>query len=432
MSAELLNGWYVSANQYDVGPSSGTASAYQQTNAQNVYNTFSALGWSLNAIAGMLGNMMYESCLDPACVYPKSSFPNGGASLEDISNQYALSRTSPAYGLVQWLGLGSTEPIANQLVSYAYRHGSEWYEGQIQMDRLTWEYQTPAKWKETESVTGNHHQMTFSQYAESTDTPEQLAYYFMCHYEGTYSVVSTRQANARYWYDYFSAGPGPGPGPGPEPVEGWITGQEFADLALAYNGQYMPYDQYDCIGFVNKVWQDIPAHSGSLTKGTNSIWRSTKTFNTTSPIGQNPTPELWYKDTIENCIAEYGSIPTGALLFHRIAEDGNPPIPPQYAGDGIGNFVHVGIYCGNDEVMQSGGRDSGSIPGGGVHKSTYDSSAWNYVAFVVWVDPTGSEPGPGPGPGPGPEPPKKYWLLFLLNKKHEVKKNVRYYYSRQL
>ena len=163
MSAELLNGWYVSANQYDVGPSSGTASTYQQTNAQNVYNTFSALGWTLNAIAGMLGNMMYESCLDPACVYPKSSFPNGGASLDDISNQYALSRTSPAYGLVQWLGLGSTEPIANQLVSYAYRHGSEWYEGQIQMDRLTWEYQTPAKWKPTETVTGNHHQMTFAQ-----------------------------------------------------------------------------------------------------------------------------------------------------------------------------------------------------------------------------------------------------------------------------
>ena len=437
MSAELLNGWYVSANQYDVGPSSGTASAYQQTNAQNVYNTFSALGWTLNAIAGMIGNMMYESCLDPACVYPKSSFPNGGATLEDISNQYALSRTSPAYGLVQWLGLGSTEPIANQLVSYAYRHGSEWYEGQIQMDRLTWEYETPAKWKPTESISGNHHQMTFAEYAASTDTPEQLAYYFMLHYEGTYSVVSTRQANARYWYDYFSAGPGPGPGPGPEPVEGWITGQEFSALALAYNGQYMPYDQYDCYEFVQKVWRDISAVSPSDTlcnpasgAGTNTLWRmnvspyNSWTFQTTSPDNQNRCPVLWYKDTISNYLAIYGSLPAGALLFHRIAEDGNPPIPSQYAGDGIGNFVHVGIYVGNNQVMQSGGRDSGSIPGGGVHLSTYDPDAWNYIAFVVWVDPTGT--------GPEPEPPKKYWLLYLFNKNKEVLKNVRNYYSRQL
>lgn len=427
MSAELLNGWYVSANQYDVGPSSGTASAYQQTNAQNVYNTFSALGWTLNAIAGMLGNMMYESCLDPACVYPKSSFPNGGATLADISNQYALSRTSPAYGLVQWLGLGSTEPIANQLVSYAYRHGSEWYEGQIQMDRLTWEYQTPAKWKPTESITSNHHQMTFAEYAASTDTPEQLAYYFMLHYEGTYSVVSTRQANARYWYDYFSGTPPEPPEP-PTPVEGWITGTEFSDLALAYDGQYLPYSQVDCIAFVNMVWQDIPAHSGSLTSGTNSLWRSTRTFATTDPFEQNPTLELWYKDTIENCIASFGAIPAGALLFHQIAEDGDPPIPPQYAGDGIGNFVHVGIYCGNDEVMQSGGRDSGSIPGGGVHKSTYDPDAWNYVAFVVWVDPIGGSPEP-----PTPEPDYwKYMLYAQITTKRRILKNVRYYYTRKL
>lgn len=150
------------------------------------------------------------------------------------------------------------------------------------------------------------------------------------------------------------------------------------------------------------------------------------TFNTTSPDNQNPCPVLWYKDTITNCIALYGEIPAGALLFHRIAEDGNPPIPSQYAGDGIGNFAHVGIYVGNNQVMQSGGRDSGSIPGGGVHLSKYDPDAWNYIAFVVWVDPSGS------GPGPEPEPPKKYWLLYLFNKNKEVTKNVMYYYSRKL
>ena len=157
------------------------------------------------------------------------------------------------------------------------------------------------------------------------------------------------------------------------------------------------------------------------------------TYQTTSPEGETPCPVLWYKDTLSNCIANFGGIPAGTLLFHKISDEGPPPLPPQYAGDGIGNFAHVGIYCGNNEVMQSGGRDSGSIPGGGVHKSTYDPNAWNYAAFVVWVDPTGGEPGPGPGPGPEPEP--EYWRYLLYAKMSEKRRmlpNVRKYYSRLL
>ena len=173
------------------------------------------------------------------------------------------------------------------------------------------------------------------------------------------------------------------------------------------------------------VWRDIPvvaANNWNLTNGTNSIWRSTRTFNTTDPNGNNPTRELWYQDTIANCISTYGEIPTGALLFHQISEAGPPPIPPQYAGDGIGNFVHVGIYCGNNEVMQSGGRDSGSVPGGGVHKSVYDSSAWNYVAFVVYVDCIGTEP---PPPPPPPPPWIRNHLYLIINQRKKVVRRVK-------
>lgn len=433
MTPELINGYWMSTDTHlGTSNTSGITDA-QKTNATNIYNYFSALGWSLSAIAGMIGNMQHESFLSPAYIQAthRGRLPNSASSLSDVPNSVMLSfydTNSRGYGvgLVQWDGYTNTNPAGQKLVSFASRYNLDWYDGETQCFRIKREQETDIQWT-ANTLYGTR--WTWDNYPTNSRTPEESAHIWrICYEVGGDSSDQTRQENARYWYDYFSAGPGPGPGPGPEPVDGWITGQEFANLALSYNGQYMPYDQYDCIGFVNKVWQDIPAHSGSLTNGTNSIWRSTKTFDTTSPIGQNPTPELWYKDTIENCIATFGSIPAGALLFHQIAEDGNPPIPPQYAGDGIGNFVHVGIYCGNDEVMQSGGRDSGSIPGGGVHKSAYDSSAWNYVAFVVWVDPTGSEP----GPGPEPEPPKKYWLLFLLNKKREVKKNVRYRYSCQL
>ena len=129
---------------------------------------------------------------------------------------------------------------------------------------------------------------------------------------------------------------------------------------------------------------------------------------------------MWWKGTISECEAQYGSIPAGALLLHQISDQGPPAIPSQYAGDGIGNFAHVGIYCGNNEVMQSGGRDSGSVPGGGVHRSVYDATAWNYVAFVVYVDCTGTEP-----PPPPPTPWIQEHLYLLINNRKKVLKNVR-------
>ena len=61
--------------------------------------------------------------------------------------------------------------------------------------------------------------------------------------------------------------------------------------------------------------------------------------------------------------------------------------------------------------MQSGGRDSGSVPGGGVHLSTFDASAWNYVAFVVFVDSRGIAPVP---PDPPHPPLIRMDLLFSL------------------
>ena len=418
MAAELYYDFWISARQYDVGPSSGTPSQYQAHNATKIKDYFTAQGWTLRAIAAMLGNMQYESCLDPACVYPKSSFPNAGASITDLDNNYAINITRSAYGLVQWYGTTTTAPAGNQLVSYAMRHGYQWYDGNIQLARLQWEWSNEQKWH---PKTLNGVRWTFSSFASNTtETPEALAKIFMQCYEDTYLVVEKRQANAKYWFDYFGGGgdtptpPTPDPGPEPEPDPpipdtDWISGVSFAFLALEYKDQYLPYDLYDCVGFVNMVWHDIPAGStmAPLPNGTNSLWRSTRTINTTSPDGETPCPLLWWKGTIAQCVAKYHEIPAGALLFHQISEEGPPAIPSQYAGDGIGNFVHVGIYCGNSRVMQSGGRDSASVPGGGVHLSAYDPDAWTHVAFICWV----SSWSP-----PVPWMDTKTWLWFQFNK----------------
>ena len=376
--------------------------------------------------------MQHESNLSPAWIEQTNRWRLAGTELADVPNSVMQNFYNEYYhdtnrgyglGLVQWDGKGITR---QKLVGFCENNGYIWYDGDAQMARLLDEYTRNLQWQEHTyyGIT-----WTWTNYVTNTRTPEESARIWCGCYEVS-GGVEYRQENARYWYDYFSGGPTP-----PTPDD-WISGTDFSTLAVAYDpditGVQIPYSQMDCITFVQTVWRDIQAVSSSDTLcsplGTNTLWRTNTTqypnlvklFNTTSPDSQNPTPVLWYKDSIANCISTYGEIPAGTLLLHQISEAGPPAIPSQYAGDGIGNFAHIGIYIGNNQVMQSGGRDSGSIPGGGVHRSTYDSSAWNYVAFVVYVDPTGS----GPTPPTPPEFPN--WLLLWYNtNKRKVIKNAK-------
>lgn len=438
MDATLVNDWWMTTNRGGTMGTTNTSgiTSKQEHNATKVYNYFVGLGWSRSAIAGIIGNMQLESWLSPALVEGthRSQAPNSAANLSDVPNSAMLSfydRNGSGYGLglVQWDGYTATAPAGQKLVSFAERYNLIWYDGDTQLYRIQREYETNIQWTPA-TVNGTY--WTWSNFVTNNETPETSAKIWrICYEVAAAGTDSTRQSNARYWYDYFEGGT---PTPTPTPVD-WITGSDFATLALAYNGQYLPYSQYDCIGFVNLVWRDIAVVSQNnynLPNGTNTLWRMnttqypnlTRTYNTTSPYNQNPTPVLWYKDTLSNCLSIYGDIPTGALLFHQVSDQGPPVIPSQYANDGIGNFVHVGIYCGNNQVMQSGGRDSASIPGGGVHLSTYDSSAWNYVAFVCYVDPTG---GSSPEP-PEPEPVRfPVWLELILMKRRKQNYGKRYF-----
>ena len=405
MAAELYNGWWLSATgSGQVGPSSGTPTSEQINNATLIYNYFAALGWSESAIAGMLGNILYESRFNPADIYPRSNYPRTINSLADLDNTIAVNvPQNIAMGLVQWYGYGQTAPITNKIVSYAIRNGYEWYDGDVQLMRIEAEYNQNLQWH---PLTINGTLWTWNNYVTNTQTPEMSAEIWVRCYEVTSSVMNIRKGNARYWFNYFHGQP-------PLPTD-WITGEDFATIALSYDGQYIPYSQCDCLDFINMVWHNIPAAPSNIDLGridgrygTNTLWRSTRTFNTTDPYGENPTNELWIKDDLAIIEAIFGGeLPAGALLFHKISDAGPPPIPAYYAGDGIGNFAHVGIYCGNNEVMQSGGQDAGSIPGGGVHKSTFDITAWNYAAFCVYVDPT-QQPVP-------PEPPSMSAIQLMM------------------
>lgn len=419
MAVELYYDWYIDkgkhyfrttdVNVYEPGD-------YQKHNMLKVYDYFTAYGWTVNAIAGMLGNMMVESTVNPGIVQNAST---------DWDNPSTILATSGGIGLTQWTP-------ARKYYNWAIDEGLDPLQGDSQCARIEWERETNHQW--SLNNLGNH---TWEQYVHSTETPERLARVFVWAYERpTNPDIAQRQRNARWVYDFLTQQPTP-----PGPIGGdWIDGDTFSSYAAAYDpditGVQIPYSQMDCIQFVQTVWRDILAVSSSDTLcsplGTNTLWRTNtssypnlvKTFQTVSPDMQDPTPVLWYKDTLSNCISAYGDIPAGTLLLHQISDAGPPAIPSQYAGDGIGNFAHIGIYIGNNEVMQSGGMDSGSVPGGGVHRSTYNPNAWNYAAFVVYVDPTNMMPGPTP-----PDPPATFqkWLLlwYTENQRKKVLKNVK-------
>lgn len=437
MNIELINNWYMSTDHYLGSTDTSSISSYMEHNARLIFDYFSAMNWSLSAIAGMLGNMQVESTLSPAFIQSshRSQLPNSASDLSDVPNNVMLSfynRNGRGYGigLVQWDGYTSTSPAGQKLVSFAIRYNLDWFDGDTQLFRILREQETNIQWQK-KTIFGI--QWTWSNYVNNTRSPEDSSDIWRnCYEVGGDASIQRRRDNARYWYNYFQ-----NEQPEPPIYDEWIYGEEFAEYAMSYDpditGVQIPYSQLDCIAFVNKVWKDISYVSENgwnmnrpgETLGTNTLWRSNRTFNTVSPFGQNPTPLFWFKDTIENYEENNGSLPAGCLLWHKIPEDGNPPIPPQYAGDGIGNFAHVGIYIGNGEVMQSGGQDSILVPGGGVHRSAFSYSAWNYMSFPVFVDPQNEEP---PDPEPEPEIDRTYKAMIwytMDRKKREVKRNVR-------
>lgn len=115
------------------------------------------------------------------------------------------------------------------------------------------------------------------------------------------------------------------------------TGKEFADCALNSKWDHYKYEQMDCQAFVEAVLRDIGVRKPDGTvynwTGSNSMYRNYYSWH----------------GTIEECISVFGMIPVGAFVYiwKPTGE------PEKYKNDGLGNFSHVGIYCGNDIVRDS-------------------------------------------------------------------------------
>lgn len=155
----------------------GFTTANQQQNAREIWGYFQGKGWTLEAVSGMLGNIQYESWINPA--QWETNFPIYGAG---------------GFGLVQWT------PWTN----YTDWAGSGWETNyRKQLDRIQYELDNGLQWQAKPQY-GN---MSFYDYTQSTQTPEYLAEVFEYSYErGTWSDY--RKTYARNWYTYLG-GVGP-------------------------------------------------------------------------------------------------------------------------------------------------------------------------------------------------------------------------------
>lgn len=145
--------------------------------ATQIYNLCKSAGWSTEAICGMLGNLSWESYLNP------TEWQGGGGG---------------GYGLAQW-------PLAT-LQEYAQQAGvSDYNTIQGQIDIIIYQM----KYDPGEQYFENYNYPDFwipaNEFVISTKSPSFLAQAWLHNYErARVACTHSRVEGAEYWYDYFS------------------------------------------------------------------------------------------------------------------------------------------------------------------------------------------------------------------------------------
>lgn len=183
--------------------------AEMEDNANYIASYLLARGWSLNAIAAILGNMESESGINPG-----------------IYENLDSNSTTNGYGLVQWTP-------NTKYKEWAFSRGYTIAEiGRIvpQLDRIIYEVKNGLQWIETDA-----YPMSFTAFTKDTQTSvEELAQAFMYNYERPATLNQPqRSSQARSWYSFITGGSSP-PTPTPEPTP--KPKKEMSKLLLYYAG----------------------------------------------------------------------------------------------------------------------------------------------------------------------------------------------------
>lgn len=195
MAIELRTGLYGEYYGSIWGTSEPISNDQEAKNAEYIYKYLYAKGWTLNAVCGVLGNMEYESGINP------------GRWQGDKVN------VGPAYGLVQW------DPYS-KYIDWATETG---FDDPSEMDanlaRIIYEFEVGGQYYATAD-----YPETRKQYPKSKKDPYYLACAFAWNYERSNTVLNgtdaakealrqKRGGAAEDWYTYLG---GIDPGTGDE------------------------------------------------------------------------------------------------------------------------------------------------------------------------------------------------------------------------
>ena len=187
MAVTLRKGIYGDYYGNDVSSSNTLTTTQMQVNAKYIYSYLLNKGWSVNAIAGILGNMQHESAINP-----------GRWQSNNVGN------TSGGYGLVQWTP-------ASKYIEWATSNGySDYSVMDGNLARLIYEVENNIQYYATDG-----YDYSFREFTTSTKTPYELACAFAWNYERSATVLygteeekealrQKRGGSANEWYTYLT------------------------------------------------------------------------------------------------------------------------------------------------------------------------------------------------------------------------------------
>lgn len=174
-----------------VGVSAYLTQSEMENNATEFYGYFNSKGFTIESVAGMLGNLQQESNINPGMKQTASA--------------------SSGWGLIQWT------PSSN-LTGYATAHGSDWATGEIQT-QLMWDEIINGyggQWLPKPSLGYGY---TGAEFSQLTGVAEACkAYLYERERAGT-EALTKRLTYANNWYEFLTGVTPPTPPTPPTPTK---------------------------------------------------------------------------------------------------------------------------------------------------------------------------------------------------------------------
>ena len=302
-----------------------------QGNALEVYNFFSARGWTLNAIAGMLGNMERESNINPG-LWQSLNYGN----------------YSGGYGLVQWT------PATNY-TDWASANGYSITDPQGQMIWIDTMTVSSGQW-----IATSEYNLSFDSFKTSTQSPEWLASAFLKNFERAgVEAEDERRSDARKWYNYLSQS---GSSQVIEDAVEWAIGIANDD-SHGYDQTNRWGPDYDCSSLIIQAWQNagvpVKTQGASYTGNMYDAFIACGFVDVTSQVDLSSGSGVVRGDVLLNIVHHTAmSIGNGQIVQASINEHGETT--GGQTGDQTGREIYTRSYYNYpwDKVLR--------YPGGGV------------------------------------------------------------------